>query len=239
MKTIDKVSKTIQKNSNTIMWIIVDICIFVIGFEIGYVASFASKENIDYPVNNQEIGESICFEFETKPSRTPMKDPSVMQIIIDRNEENTMPYITIDKSAYTYDSPKQWYIDLIDEVCESYNFIDDLPYLVQAIMEVESNYDPTVVSSANCVGLMQISKYWQADRIAKLRVTDIFDPYSNILVGVDFLEDLYYNYAHQDIWLTVMMYNMDFKSARAVRASGQLTPYALKVQTIFEELKGG
>lgn len=230
--------KNTKKVYTTIQILIVSICLFVIWFEIDYVMSSTKKVKADYPISHQEIGESIDFEFTIPKLYVP--DPEVVKVIKEENEEKEMIYVSVeDLSTRSHDSPKEYFIDIIEEICEEYYFIDDLPYLVQAIMEVESNYKSDVISSKDCVGLMQISRYWQADRIAKLKVKDIFDPYSNILVGIDLLEDLYYNYAHQDIWLAVMMYNMDFKSARQIRASGELSDYALKVKSIFEELKGG
>lgn len=229
--------KNMKKVYATIQIIIVSLCLFIIWFEISHVKALTKNVKDDYPIDHQEIGETIDFEFAIPKLYVP--DPEVVKVIKERNEDDAMPYILIEEPKPYKGSMKDIYIDLINEICENYWFVDDLPYLVQAIMEVESNYKPDVISSKDCVGLMQISRYWQADRIAKLRVTDIFDPYSNILVGVDLLEDLYYNYAHQDIWLAVMMYNMDFKVARQIRASGELTDYALKVKSIFEELKGG
>lgn len=132
------------------------------------------------------------------------------------------------------------YVHYIYDICKNYeyDFVPDLPILIEAIMETESNFQPNVVSSANCVGLMQISVRWQSDRAAKLGVTDLFDPYSNILIGIDLLEDLYFNYANEDIQLALMMYNMDFSLARKIRASGELTSYAIKVMSIYNSLGG-
>lgn len=130
------------------------------------------------------------------------------------------------------------YSSEILKACSNYDFADDLPLLISAIMEVESNFQIDTLSSAGCVGLMQISPYWQRDRIDKLGIEDISDPYSNILVAVDFLEDLYYHYANCDIVLAVMMYNMDFVSAKKIYNSGQWSQYARDVFSIFDSLKG-
>lgn len=107
------------------------------------------------------------------------------------------------------------------------------------MIQVESNFQPNLTSSAGCIGLMQVSPYWQSDRAAKLGVDDLWNPYSNILVGVDFLEDLYYNYAHRDIVLAVMMYNMNFERAKYMYYTGKRSQYAVDVFRIFDELKGG
>lgn len=207
------------------------VCIFTIGFILGrfYEQSIQKETKVIF----QEIPQVTETKIEPAiQDSNPNKGDFLTQRYYNDIQETEDPHAR-------FANDKEWYIYLIKDICNDYNFYPDLPYLVQAIMEVESNYKPDLVSSQSCVGLMQISTFWQADRMSKLKVTDIYDPYSNILVGVDLLQDLYYNYAYGDIWLAVMMYNMDFNSARRIRASGSLTSYALKVQSIFEELKGG
>lgn len=134
---------------------------------------------------------------------------------------------------------KELYLYYIDRIVydRGYNFYPDVDLLVQSIIQVESNFDPNCISSAGCVSLMQLSPYWQASRAAKLGVRDLWNPYDNILVGVDFLKDLYFNYANQDMTLALMMYNMDFYSARAIRRNGGMSGYAREVFRIFNELK--
>lgn len=135
--------------------------------------------------------------------------------------------------------PDNPYILEIEEVAKSYDIVDDLDLLIYAMIQVESNFQPNLTSSAGCIGLMQVSPYWQSDRATKLGVDDLWDPYSNILVGVDLLEDLYYNYAHRDIVLAVMMYNMNFERAKYMYYTGKRSQYAVDVFRIFDELKGG
>lgn len=139
-----------------------------------------------------------------------------------------------ETSELVFDRP---YSSEILKVCSNYDFVDDLPFLISAMVEVESNFQPNTISSAGCVGLMQVSPYWQKERIEKFAIEDIYDPYSNILVGVDFLEDLYYNYANYDIVLAVMMYNMDFISAKNIYYSGRWSKYAIDVFDIFNSIK--
>lgn len=134
---------------------------------------------------------------------------------------------------------RELYFSYVDEITsrDEYNFYPDIDKLVKAMMIVESDCQPDLTSSAGCIGLMQLSLYWQADRAKRLGVDDLWDPYGNILVGVDFLRDLYFNYTNQDMPLAIMMYNMDFTSARKIRASGQLTGYSVKVLSLCDELK--
>ena len=43
---------------------------------------------------------------------------------------------------------------------------------------------------------MQIIPRWSYDRMARLGVTDIYDPASNILVGIDILAEYYHTYGN-------------------------------------------
>lgn len=150
--------------------------------------------------------------------------------------------------AMVYDLPvdyrttkegKELYLYYIDRIVHGrgYDFYPDVDLLIQAIVQVESNFDPNCISSAGCIGLTQISPYWQAPRAKKLGIVDLWNPYNNILVGTDFLRDLYFNYANQDMVLAIMMYNMDFSSARAIRRNGGMSDYAREVLRLFNELK--
>jgi hypothetical protein len=57
---------------------------------------------------------------------------------------------------------------------------------VRAVIKVESDYDPRVVSSAGCVGLMQL----MPETARSMGVTDIWDPRQNIMGGSRYLQTL-------------------------------------------------
>lgn len=62
---------------------------------------------------------------------------------------------------------------------------------VKAIIYHESRYNPDALNSATGVkGLMQINPKWHTKRAESLGVIDLFDPYGNILVGCDILNEL-------------------------------------------------
>lgn len=65
------------------------------------------------------------------------------------------------------------------------------PYIALAVLETESNYDPNAYSSCGAVGLMQWIPKWHAWRMEKFHLNDMWDPYTNIIVGMDLLNDLY------------------------------------------------
>lgn len=82
------------------------------------------------------------------------------------------------------------YLSYVDEITSTiYTDVD--PLLVKAIIYHESRFDPDAVNSnGGAVGLMQISPKWHTNRADALGVS-LSDPYGNILVGCDILNELY------------------------------------------------
>lgn len=137
------------------------------------------------------------------------------------------PQVIEDDTIVDIDDPTQLYISYVHEICKEED-IPNLENIVIAMIYHESRFIPTL-KNGKCVGLMQVSTYWHSDRAERLGIDDMFDPYSNILIGVDILKDLYYNYTNEDITLAVMMYNMDFSQARKIYNSGNISIYAKNV----------
>ena len=73
---------------------------------------------------------------------------------------------------------------------------------LRAVIKVESNYNPQVVSHAGACGLMQL----MPTTAARMGVTDIFDPRQNILGGARYLRILA-NHFNGDLVLTIAAYN--------------------------------
>lgn len=95
------------------------------------------------------------------------------------------PYI----KAAIYDS---YVYEIVENYYPSLN-----PELIRAIIHHESRYDESRVNSrTNATGLMQVLPKWHTDRAKSLGVTDLKDPYGNILVGCDYLSSLFENYSY-------------------------------------------
>jgi soluble lytic murein transglycosylase-like protein len=110
------------------------------------------------------------------------------------------------------------------------------PELIMSIIEQESGYD-VYAKNGNCLGLMQVSSRWHSDRATRLGVSDFYNPYSNILVGVDYLSDLLKNYT--DPSLALMLYSMDNKLAIKMYSEGRISNYAKTVLARAESYKKG
>ncbi len=103
---------------------------------------------------------------------------------------------------------------LIRETASKYGVDEGL---VQAIIKVESNYNPRAVSVKNCKGLMQL----HPDTALRCGVSNAFDPAENIEGGVRYLSYLMQNFDELDLVLAA--YNA---GENAVKRYAGIPPYS-------------
>jgi soluble lytic murein transglycosylase-like protein len=92
------------------------------------------------------------------------------------------------------------------------------PTLVEAVITQESGGDPSAISSAGAMGLMQL----MPGTANAYGVQNPFDPYQNVAGGVAYLHDLLAQY-HGDVPLALAAYNA---GSGAVAKYGGIPPYA-------------
>ncbi|MEW6661491.1 MAG: lytic transglycosylase domain-containing protein [Bacillota bacterium] len=84
------------------------------------------------------------------------------------------------------------------------------PYLVAAVLRVESRFDPEAVSPKGARGLMQLmpeTAQWVAKQAGvKYHPDKLFDPGYNIKLGTWYLSDLLHEF-NGNIWLALAAYN--------------------------------
>ena len=129
----------------------------------------------------------------------------------------------------TYISPV--YVQYCEEIGARYRI---QPEFLEAFIEAESSGIPTA-SNGSCHGLCQVYTAVHRDRMKRLGVSDIFDPYSNILVAADILTELFDTYG-DDTAMIVMMYNGSSDAKRRAE-SWFFTDYANKVLNRTQELE--
>lgn len=91
-------------------------------------------------------------------------------------------------------SGERLYQSYVDDICQNYYQEVD-PAIVKAVIHVESRYQPDTYYDG-AVGLMQVIPKFHAWRMEKYGLTDIWDPYANIIAGVDFLNELHQVYGN-------------------------------------------
>ena len=107
--------------------------------------------------------------------------------------------------------------------------------LVLAVIEAESSGNPnTTNSKTGCAGLMQIYKKYHLDRMKRLGITDLYNPYQNILIGCDILSEQVTK--RNDLATALMCYNGS-KDAIERGKNGNYTKYANKVLNRMKELE--
>lgn len=215
-----------NKNIDLVPYLITVMIVLIVGMAF---LLFAKGIIILAEVSSAKPTESIyiceCEDRDQKKNRhisskTVFKLPELPDI--SESIEFPNPTTKIQEEPLTFeDQVKIWGLD----ICPSYPNVN--PYLILSIIYQESRFIPNV-SSGKSVGLMQVSSYWQADRTKKLNVEDICDPYSNILVGTDLLNELL-EMAKGNVSYALMMYNQGVASAKNSYSRGVVSGYAKEV----------
>lgn len=110
----------------------------------------------------------------------------------------------VDRIEKTGQPPATPFNQYIETASKTY----DIPVaLIHAVVRVESNYKPDVVSSAGAQGLMQLMPGTASD----MKVTDPFDPEQNIQGGTKYLRRLADHY-DGDIIKTLAAYHAGFRA---------------------------
>lgn len=167
----------------------------------------------------------------TTPVTVIMPETKVPQYYLEEESPKTTTIYAISSPIDEHDSINGH----VRKVCSLYNNKVS-PELVASIIKHESDYNPKE-TTGNCVGLMQVSTYWQAERAKKLGVTDFYDPYGNILIGVDYLVELTNTY--KDPKLVLMLYNMKHDTAFKMYREGKVSRYAKSVLAKAEDYQKG
>lgn len=110
----------------------------------------------------------------------------------------------VETIVETYPVPldEELQLFVVDE-CEK---VSIAPEVVFAMIQRESIFRADAVGdNGQSFGLLQIQPRWHQERMDKLGVDDLLDPYQNIAVGVDYLAELVNRY--EDIDMALMAFN--------------------------------
>ncbi len=110
------------------------------------------------------------------------------------------------------------------------------PAIIIAMIERESQFDIDVIGDrGKAFGLMQIHPRWHSDRMEKLGVTDLLDPYQNVTVGIDIMAELLDR--GESVEWALMAYNGGYAHANRHIEAGTLSGYATDVLEFAEGLE--
>jgi len=133
-----------------------------------------------------------------------------------------------------YDVPLSYDLqDLIFSECGSKNVPADL---VIALIDVESDFNPNMISKTNDYGLMQINICHKDSLNKALKITNLLDEEQNIKAGVYMLSGIVNKYSNVN--QALMVYNCGESGAKRLWNSGVYsTDYSKKVIKTIEEIK--
>lgn len=170
-----------------------------------------------------------------EPSVTPCESPIVDTPMINIEEElaiaETEPVVP---AVRYFDVPLSEDLqDHIFTVCESYG-VD--PVVVMAVIKKESMFKAGEIGdSGNSFGLMQIQPRWHGSRMDRLGVTDLLDPYQNVIVGIDILAELFGKGGSLE-WV-LMSYNGGYAHANKHIANGTVSDYVAIVTNYMNTIE--
>jgi hypothetical protein len=173
------------------------------GTSLADVYSWTDADGVVHFTNIKPSGGGFKKVLSSEPDKG--SKPSVQRGTCDR----------CDKVPSTDNSPERFhrYDAIILEAAALYRM--PVP-LIRAVIKVESDYDPKVVSSADCKGLMQVHPEVYVDMGTQ---GDVFDPRTNIMTGTRLLRWLA-NQLDGDLVLKIAGYHSGM---------GSLAKYGYKV----------
>ncbi len=135
--------------------------------------------------------------------------------------------------------PRPWFsIESYDDVIAEAARLHGLsPYLLKAMIHVESYFNPKAVSKKGAMGLMQI----MPDNLGPLNINDPFDPWENIMGGARYFRAMLERFNFQ-LPLALAAYNA---GPSAVERYNDIPPYketedyVKKVMRFFRIYKNG
>ena len=113
-------------------------------------------------------------------------------------------------------------------------------YMVLALIERESGYRYDATGdNGNSKGLMQIYEKFHSERMEEVYATDLYNPFDNLRVGVDFLADIQNRYAGDNgAHCVLMVYNMGATGASNLWEDGVYsTAYSRQILQRAEEIR--
>lgn len=131
---------------------------------------------------------------------------------------------------YIEQTENQRVIELTEQMAQMYPIC---PELLQAMIFYESSNQPGA-RNGSCIGYMQVNPRWHRERMDKLGVSDLYDGYSNILTGTDYLMELIGEY--NDVATALMVYHGE-RNAEQAAGEGVISDYAGRILNLSSKLE--
>lgn len=207
-----------KKRNNDWPRVIIDV--FIIFAIVALIAIIIAKCSANTTVHD-------TYEVQaTKYSTVVPSDETIDEVTTTQTPAKIHEQDAEVKTHLYYDIPLDEDLqDYILEVCHDYG-VNHL--IVLGMIEKESTFGPNVIGdNGEAFGLMQVQPKWHQERMGRLGVTDILDPYQNVLVGVDYFAEML-SYDRGIAW-ALMAYNGGATYANELTNEGAFSSYVTDV----------
>ena len=154
------------------------------------------------------------------------------------DQAEMMPVLEVEEPEAVAFDPVREDIPLdADTQRQLYRSCDEVgvPYeLALAVIWRESRFQNIVGDNGDSAGYMQVQPRWHSERMERLGVFDLADPYGNFLVGCDYLAELIGK--DRGIEWALMAYNGGPFYANNMARAGKVSQYARDVLNYMNEL---
>lgn len=112
--------------------------------------------------------------------------------------------------------------------------------IIYAMIKHESGYRADAIGdNGNSIGLMQVQPRYHKARMDRLGVTDLVNPYQNVIVGIDYLAEMLERY-EGNMTKALTAYNCGIGGAEKYFSQGiDANAYTKKILAYAKELKEG
>ena len=165
---------------------------------------------------------AMVFGATTKPKASPRG-----------NDLTSKAEVHVSMDSFAALPPYLAYDDIIEEAATLHHLDSDL---IHAVIQAESEFNPTAESPAGAQGLMQLMPALQAD----LGVDDPFDPRQNILAGTEYLKKLLDRH-DGDIALALASYNAgpgNVTKYKGIPPFKETRNYVKKIKGLLNDVAG-
>lgn len=147
------------------------------------------------------VSANVAAEYlERNQAKADLVEPKAVVAVQETKPVEQLVETIIETYPVPLDTDLQLFVA---QECEK---VSIAPEVVFAMIQKESSFRADVVGdNGKSFGLCQIQKQWHEDRMDKLGVDDLLDPYQNIMVAIDYLAELVNRY--EDIDMALMAYN--------------------------------
>ena len=199
----------------------------------------ASCEMVDLtpaPDEMEPYPDHVTTVLASSMSEKPrMMNPLEESAVFPAEEEQPEPE-TINEIVYTpiwadipLDAELQHYIA---DICEERHIQTSI---VLAVIQKESSYITDAVGDrGRAQGLMQVQSRWHEARMQEYGCTDMLDPFENVTVGIDFLDEMI-DKGYGIEW-ALTAYNGGEIRAHKFRDAGEVSSYAETVLEMAAEI---